>query len=227
MSATITIQTHLLGDQRVGRIMNTKTLDANETIAEALRSGYVVGKPDAIRMAVKGVLKAMIDGISRDGDGRKIDAKFSIQPVANGRLDDICDDIDKSKLTVAAVARALKDLQLDTTGWTIILEGSTGSLRIDTISTGEETGVVKVLEDVAFNGTDLDSGTATVKWAVLGTTAAGTVAAAKVTADATRLTVTGDALTELNQATYNGKTIVFTVQIGNKKAVKAAVLQVG
>ena len=227
MGAQVTIATHLLNGRRVGQVVDPKGLDNNATIQEAVDYGYVMGKIEQIGYNAKGVLKSMINGISKDGNGRKIDEFFSIQPFTQGHLDDITDDIDRDKISVVAHARALKNLKLDTSDWTITLEGTTGDLTINSISTGETTGVIVVGEDVAINGFGLRlSDGDSVKWSVLGTAKSGTIAAASLSGDMTRLTIDGDALSELDSAEYDGKTIVFTLAIGSNRGVKSAVLKV-
>ena len=225
MGAKINITTHMLGDKRVGTIEGQKTLSNDETIAEAIDYGYVVGKKELVSQSVKGVLKAMADGVSKDGNGRKIDEYLSLQAYAKGRLDDITDDIDRDKLDVRLVARALKELKPDVSGWSFIVEGTTTSdMNLTSITTGETVGVIRVGEAVDINGFGL-SADYEVGWKVSETGKSGTVAAAKVTGDWTRLTIAGDALAELNTSEYDGKTIVFTVRNGTKFAKKSAELK--
>jgi len=227
MGAIITVGTRLLGDKRVPYVVDPKGLDSKDTINEAIKYGYVVGKADQIALNARGVMKAMLDGIQKDGNGRKIDEYFSLQPHATGRLDDITDDVDKSKINVIVRARTLKQLALDDSDWTVILVGSTGNLVVNSISTGEESGVIIVGETVHINGFALALGAGdTVSWSVPAKSKSGTVAAAKLTSEFTRIDVTGDALSELSSATYDGETIVWTIKIGNLRAVKTATLRV-
>jgi len=228
MGAHITIATQMLGDKRVGRIVDGKTLGNDETIQEAIDYAFVVGKKEVIGQSVKGVLKAMVDGIARDGNGRKINEVISLQPYAKGRLAEVTDNIDKSKLSVRLVARALKELAPDTRDWTFSVEGSnSNTVTVSSITTGEVIGEIVVGENIALNGFGLALGEGdTVRWAVLTTTKSGTVAAAKLSGTWTRLTVTGDALAELNAPEYNGKVIVFTLTVGGKTVVKSATLRV-
>ena len=222
MGAKVTIETHLLNDKRVGRIANLKTLTNDETIQEAIDMGYVVGKPQLISANVKGVLKCMVDAVSKDGNGRKIDSYFSIQPSVQGKLDDVTDDIDKSKLTVKALARNLKEMTVDTDGWNFTVEGSTGSLVINSISTGEKTGEVVLGEDVNINGIALDNGAVSIKWKVAELSAEGTVTAAEIKSrDYSRITIDEAALEALESLEANGKTIVFDITCGNNRAVKS------
>ena len=71
--AKIRIQAFDLNGRKVGRIVGQKTLDSNATLEEAIRNGYVVGQLSSVKGNVDGVMRCMIDGIQRDGNGRKID----------------------------------------------------------------------------------------------------------------------------------------------------------
>ena len=227
MGAKVTIETRLLDGRRVGHIANLKTLSNDETIQEAIDKGYVVGKPQLISANVKGVLKCMVDGISKDGNGRKIDSYFSIQPTIKGKLDDVTDDIDKSKLTVKAIARNLKEMKPNTDDWHFTVEGSTGTLVINSISTGEKTGEVVLGEDVNINGIALDNGAVSIKWKVAELSAEGTVSAAEIKSrDYSRITIDKAALAALESLEANGKTIVFDITCGNNRAVKSALVKV-
>jgi len=217
-----------LNGRKVGRIIGLVTLDNDATIQEALDYNYVVGKKDSIKAVVAGVLKAMVDGVKRDGNGRKIDGFLSLNTFAKGRLADITDELTKDIAKVSLKARMLKDFAVDTSGWSFIIEGSTGTLVIDVITTGEEVGTIFFNEDVAINGRELAMGTGdTISWVVPETGATGTVAAQHVTSDATRITIAKEGLTGLFVAANDGCDAVFTVKIGNRKAVKSAVLHAG
>ena len=65
----------------------------------------------------------------------------------------------------------------------------------------------------------------TVSWSVPETGLSGTVGASFITSDATRITIARDGLQELFDAANDGKTVVFTVRIGNKKSVKSATMK--
>ena len=228
MGAIVSIETHLLGDQRVSNIVNGKTFTNDETIQEAIDGGYVNGKLELISSNTKGLLKSMLAGIQKDGNGRKIDEYFSLQPYPKGRLDDITDDISKDKIDVRVKARALKQLALDTSDWTINVEGSTGDLRISTVTTGEESGhiVVNANEAVHINGSGLKMGADDyVKYYIPDTEKSNptTIAAEKLTSDATRITIAADVFADLTDD-YQGKTIVFDIRIGNNRAVKRATI---
>lgn len=227
MGAQVTVTTSLLNGKLVPRIVDPKGLGEKETISEALDYGFVLGKPEQIAYNCKGVLKSMVNGVSKDGCGRKIDEFFSLQPYAGGRLDDVTDDIDRSKVSVTVRARALKRLRLDTSDWNVVLEGTTGNLVINAISTGERTGEILVGGAVGVNGFGLRLGEGdTVRWSVPGTDRSGLVPASMVESDMTRLTVAGEALAELNAPEFNGKTIVFDLRVGTNRGIKSAILAV-
>jgi len=228
MSAHLIISSHMLGEKRVGQIVDGKTLGNDETIQEAIDGGYVVGKKEVIGQSVKGVLKAMADGVAKDGNGRKVNEFFSLQPYVKGRLDEPTDDIDKSKLAVRLVARALKELGVDTSDWSFTVEGtSSDTLNISSVTTGEEIGVITIGKSVEFNGFGLETKEGdTVSWTVEGTAKSGTVPASLLSGDWTRLNVGATALSELNDPQYNGKVIVWKLKIGGKTAVKSATIRV-
>lgn len=227
MGAQIILATHDLNGKHVAQIVNPKTIGNDDTIKEAIKGGYVVGKAEGIAGMVKSVMKAMKEGVEKDGNGRKIDEYFSLQPYAYGKLDDPTDNLDPKKIVIELVARALKKLKLDTSDWTILIEGSNGAFSINVVSTGEKSGEVVVGEEVHINGIGLIVGeTDEVSWSVPGTSHAGVVAAEKVSSDYTRITVAGDALAELDDPSLNGQTIVFTAKINGKRAVKSAILKV-
>jgi len=226
MAANMTVVTNLLNGRRVGRFANRKTLSNDETVQEAIDGGFVVGKKESIGMTAKGVLRGMVLGIQKDGNGRKINEFISIQPFAKCFLPDPTDSVTKDNCKVRIVANVLKEMKPDTSDWSFALEGaSSDTLNVTSITTGEVVNEIVVGEDVSFNGFGLDFGTGdTLTWSVPGTEKSGTVAAAKVSGSWTRLTVTGDALAELNDAAYNGKLIAFVLKIGTKTVSKSATL---
>ena len=220
------VSTRVLNGRRIGQFTDLVTLDSGETLREALEYGYVTGKESLLASVAEGVLKAMIDGIRKDGNGRKIDDFVSINAFARGSLKDICDELAKANVKVSVRARMLKEFNVDTTGWTFVIEGATGSFVLEVITTGEKLGVIVLGENVKLNGKELVMGEGdSVSWSVPETGESGTVAASFVTSDATRITIARDGLQELFQPENDGKTIVFTVLIGGKKAVKSAVMR--
>ena len=220
------VATHVLNGRRVGHFVDLVTLGSAETLKEALDYGYVTGKQSSLAATAEGVFKAMIDGLRKDGNGRKIDDFLSINAFARGSLKDICDELTKANVKVSARARMLKEFKVDTTAWSFVFEGSTGTFIIEVITTGEKLGEIVLGENVKLNGRELAMGEGdTVSWSVPETGLSGTVAAQFVTSDATRITIARDGLQELFDAANDGKTVVFTVRIGNKKSVKSATMK--
>ena len=220
------VATHVLNGRRVGHFVDLVTLGSAETLKEALDYGYVTGKQSSLAATAEGVFKAMIDGLRKDGNGRKIDDFLSINAFARGSLKDICDELTKANVKVSARARMLKEFKVDTTAWSFVFEGSTGTFIIEVITTGEKLGEIVLGENVKLNGKELTLGEGdSVSWAVPETGETGTVGASFITSDATRITIARDGLQELFDAANDGKTVVFTVKIGNKKSVKAATMK--
>jgi len=225
MAANMTVVTTLLNGRRVGRFASRKTLSNDETIQEAIDGGYVTGKKESIGQNARGVLRGMVLGIQKDGNGRKINEFISLQPSVKGKLDDITDSIAKDALRVRVVAHVLKELKPDTSAWSIGVEGaSSDTLNITSISTGEEVNSVTLGQAVDINGFGLANPTE-VKWSVIGTTKSGTVAAAKMTSSWTRITLAADVLDEIKSAAYDGMTIAFTVKVGGQMVTKTATLK--
>ena len=135
------VLTHNLGDQLVGQFAETDGLGTDATLSEAIEYGFVTSiQKESLLAYIQGVFKAMIRGVESDGNGRKIDGFVSINPFARGRLDDICDEYTKSVAHVVAICRMLKAFDVDTSGWQFVIEGSTGTLTVYVISTGEKAG---------------------------------------------------------------------------------------
>ena len=118
----------------------------------------------------------------------------------------------------------LKDFKVDTSGWSFIVEGSTGTLRITVITTGEEEGEIVLGKAVNLNGLELLMGEGdTIAYTVPESGETGVITAEYVTSEPTRITLDGEAFATLKtDPANNGRDIVFTVKIGNKKIVKAA-----
>lgn len=224
MSATIKITTHVLGDTRVGQIVENPGLDSDATVQEAIDYGYVVGKKEIIKAQAEGVLKAMFEGVEKDGNGRKIDEVISLQPYATGSLADPTDDITKASIGARLVAHMLKQMALDSSGFSFIIEGATGTLRITVITTGQDEGVIVLGEAVKFNGMELLMGEGdSIAYRIPESGVTGEIARELITSEPTRITLAADALAALAaDSANNGRDIVFTVKIGNKKIVKAA-----
>lgn len=228
MGAKLKIATTVLGDRRVGMIVENPGFDSDATIQEAIDNGYVVGKKEVIKAQVEGVLKAMYKGVEADGNGRKIDEIISLQPYAIGSLEDPTDDVTKAKIGARLVARMLKEMKLDASRFSFIIEGATGTLRITVITTGEEEGVIIIGEAVEFNGFELEMGEGDkITYAIPESGVTGEVDRSLVTASKSRITLAPGALAELAaDGANNGRDIVFTVKIGNKKVVKSAVMRI-
>lgn len=228
MGAKFKIATTVLGDRRVGQIVDNPGLNADETIKEAIDFGYVVGKPDAIKTLVNGVLKAMKRGVETDGNGRKIDEVFSLQPYATGSLADVTDPITKDRIGAVLRARMLKEMKLDTSAFSFIIEGSTGTLRITVITTGEEEGVIVLGEETQLNGFEIEMHEGDkISYRVPETGVEGEIGADAITSSKSRITLGASALSELAaDPANNGRDIVFTVKIGNKKVVKSATMRI-
>ena len=142
----------------------------------------MTGKKTSLAAVAEGVCKAMIDGIKKDGNGRKIDDFVSINAFARGSLKDICDELAKGGVKVSARARMLKEFKVDTAQWSFIIEGSTGTFVIEVITTGEKLGEIVLGENVKLNGKELTMGEGdSVSWSVPETGESGTVAAQFVT----------------------------------------------
>ena len=222
----IKIQTHDLAGRQVGRIVDLETLDSTATLKEAIDYGYVTGKQPVLASVLEGVLKAMVDGVKKDGNGRKIDEFLSINAFLRGRLEDICDEINRKTAKVSLRARMLKEFVVDTSNWSFVVEGATGTFQIEVITTGEKVGEIYLGGNVLLNGKNLTMGEGdTVKYLVPETGLERTVGANYITSDASRITIARDGVQELFDASNDGKTVVFTVRIGNKIARKSAIMR--
>lgn len=225
--AKLKITTNVLGDKRVGMIVENPGFDSDATIQEAIDLGYVVGKKEVIKAQVEGVLKAMFKGVEADGNGRKIDEIISLQPYAVGSLEDPTDNVTKEKIGAKLVARMLKQTKLDANRFSFIIEGATGTLRVTVITTGEEEGIVAIGGKIQFNGYDIKMGEGDkILWSIPETGASGEVHETYIHSEKTRITIddifwSGDVADPAN----NGRDIVFTVKIGNKKVVKSATIR--
>lgn len=221
------VMTQVLDGRRVGRFAELVTLDNDATIQEALDFGYVVGKKESVKATVAGVLKAMIDGVRKDGNGRKIDGYVSINAFPKGRLPDVTDEYTKDVANVVARARMLKDFAVDTSNWSIVIEGSTGTIEIGVITTGEKVGEIVLGEAINVNGRDLQlSEGDTISWETPEDGHHGSVDMSNVTSDATRITLGVGSITGMIPGPdLDGRTLVLRFNIGGKKAVKSATMR--
>ena len=216
--------THTLGDQLVGQFAEEDGLDTDATLNEALEYGFVTSmQKEALLAQIQGVFKAMIRGVETDGNGRKIDGYVSINPFARGRLDDICDEYTASVAKVVAIARMLKEFDIDTSDWSFVIEGSVGSIVVNVVTTGEAVGVVRSGEDIMINGLHLAG--ASVGFELPDGHHYG-IAPEYVTSDESRVTIDKDGLADLAAHAADGDIVKFKVTAGNSIGYKSAVYKV-
>lgn len=216
--------THTLGDQLVGQFAEEDGLDTDATLNEALEYGFVTSmQKEALLAQIQGVFKAMIRGVETDGNGRKIDGFVSINPFARGRLDDICDEYTASVAKVVAIARMLKEFDIDTSDWSFVIEGSVGSIVVNVVTTGEAVGVVRSGEDIMINGLHLAG--ASVGFELPDGHHYG-IAPEYVTSDESRVTIDKDGLADLAAHAADGDIVKFKVTVGNSIGYKSAVYKV-
>lgn len=216
--------THTLGDQLVGQFAEEDGLDTDATLSEALEYGFVTSmQKEALLAQIQGVFKAMIRGVETDGNGRKIDGFVSINPFARGRLDDICDEYTASVAKVVAIARMLKEFDIDTSDWSFVIEGSVGSIVVNVVTTGEAVGFVRSGEDIMINGLHLAG--ASIGFELPDGHHYG-IAPEYVTSDESRVTIDKDGLADLAEHAADGDIVKFKVTVGNSIGYKSAVYKV-
>ena len=216
--------THTLGDQLVGQFAEEDGLDTDATLDEALEYGFVTSmQKEALLAQIQGVFKAMIRGVETDGNGRKIDGFVSINPFARGRLDDICDEYTASVAKVVAIARMLKEFDIDTSDWSFVIEGSVGSIVVNVVTTGEAVGFVRSGEDIMINGLHLAG--ASVGFELPDGHHYG-IAPEYVTSDESRVTIDRDGLADLAAHAADGDIVKFKVAVGNSIGYKSAIYKV-
>lgn len=216
--------THTLGDQLVGQFAEEDGLDTDATLSEALEYGFVTSmQKEALLAQIQGVFKAMIRGVETDGNGRKIDGFVSINPFARGRLDDICDEYTASVAKVVAIARMLKEFDIDTSDWSFVIEGSVGSIVVNVVTTGEAVGFVRSGEDIMINGLHLAG--ASVGFELPDGHHYG-IAPEYVTSDESRVTIDKDGLADLAAHAADGDIVKFKVVVGNSIGYKSAIYKV-
>jgi len=229
MGAKMKVQTHILGDKRVGCFVDLKALDTAATVKEAIDKGYLVGKLELIVSTVSGVIRSMVAGVSRDGDGRKVDGIVSMQPSLRCKLADSCEPVTKDNVEAKLRTRVLSEGVVDTSGWSFTVEGSTGSLNVQSITTGEAMGEVVIGEAIDFNGTGLNlTNAGAISWTANdGTqTKTGTVQKSALTCSENRITTQAAILAALTGDTWEGKQIVFNISDSGKAAIKSATIRV-
>ena len=216
--------THTLGDQLVGQFAEEDGLDTDATLSEALEYGFVTSmQKEALLAQIQGVFKAMIRGVETDGNGRKIDGFVSINPFARGRLDDICDEYTASVAKVVAIARMLKEFDIDTSDWSFVIEGSVGSIVVNVVTTGEAVGFVRSGEDIMINGLHLAG--ASVGFELPDGHHYG-IAPEYVTSDESRVTIDKDGLADLAAHAADGDIVKFKITVGNSIGYKSAIYKV-
>lgn len=217
------VSAHEISDSSglVGQFIGLKTKTDNEVVDEAIRFGFVSGQKHTILANFAGVMKSMIDGAKRDLNLRKIDEYITLTPWAKCRIDDPCDNPSHDAMKVILRARPLKEMRLNTKDWTIIVEGSDGTITIDTISSGEKVGEILEGETYVFTGANFTAPTA-LSWEIPETGDKGEVEVSTLHYDATTITAPG-----LTIEGAEGKVIKFTLRMNGKKAVKTALYMKG
>lgn len=204
-----------------GRFVGLKFKTDNEVVDEAMRLNYVSGSKHTILANFAGVFKSMMDGVKRDASVRKIDEYLSLTPWSKCRIDDPCLNPKPGDIKVVMRARPLKEMRLKAKGWTIIIEGSDGSITIDSISSGETLGEIIEGEAIIFTGANFTEPTA-LTWEIPETGDKGEIDVSTLRYDAT--TISADGLT-IEGA--EGKVIKFTLRMNGKKAMKTALYKKG
>ena len=203
--------------------VNKQTVPLDGAITEALAGNYCTGQKTLIRNFFFGLMQSMADGVRRDGHARQIANFLTVYPVFKGEID-LERGYDPEVNGVMIRARLLNEMDLDITDWSFedVTEGKR-SFRLDSVKAGPVIGEYLLGETGNLNGKDLPSTeageTLRVHWAVEGTDKSGDIAAAKLSSDVSRIDIADDALDELKDAQYVGKTIVFTVR-GNFSSAK-------
>ena len=202
-------------------IVGKETVDLETSIDEAKDVLIVVGDKLLVKGIFVGLFTSTIKGIERDGNARQLGDFITLYPVPTGEF-----DLDKGWRPgvngVRIRARLMNELELNVSNWEF--EDVTPGRQAFTLASVEcgehQLGVVDFAHPVWINGKPLPRTDAIrVDWAVEGTDRRGTVAADKVTSTASRATLAADALDELKDAQYDGRTVVFTVR-GNFASAK-------
>ena len=205
--------------------VNKQTVPLDGAIREALSGNYCTGQATLIRNFFFGLMQSMADGVRRDGRARQIANFLTVYPVFKGEID-MERGYDPEVNGVMIRARLLNEMVLDITDWSFedVTEGKR-SFTLTSCSTGEVNGEYRIGELGHINGKDLpntEAGeTLRIHWAVEGTDKSGDIPAAKLSSEIDRIDIAADALDELKQPEYGGKTIVFTVR-GNFSSAKVS-----
>jgi len=196
------------GGARV-QLVNKRTVPLDTSIREAIDGHYVSGDENFVKNIFEGMFRSMSDGVQRDGHARQIADFITLYPSVEGAFDlDVGWNPAVNKVRLKC--RLLNKLEIDISNWSFrdVTPGR-HPFKLTSVSSGDVDGVVVPGQAVHINAKDLPS-EITVSW-VCGTQHA-TVAAAKVTHDATRVNLAADALDALKSTTYNGKPIAFTIR---------------
>ena len=205
------------------QLVQKQTIPLDGAIDAAIEAHYAIGQKEFIRNGVLGMMKSMAAGVRRDGRARSIDGFLTVYPVFKGAVD-VERGYDPAVNKVQIRARLLNELELDISNWSFedVTPGKR-AFKVGTVKAGSVIGVVETGSVIEVNGDGLPSTKAgeelRVHWEVEGTDKSGDIPAAKITSDVGRADIAADALDELADAEYDGKTIVFTVR-GNFSSAK-------
>ena len=209
--------------------VNKQTIPLDGAIQEALEGNYCTGQITLIRNFFFGLLQSMADGVRRDGHARQIANFLTVYPVFKGEVD-LDKGFDPAVNYVMIRARLLNEMELDITNWSFedVTEGKR-SFTLQSVKAGEVIGEYLLGEVGNINGRNLPSTVADeelrIHWEVEGTDKSGDIPAEKLSSDVSRIDIAEDALAELEDETYDGKTIVFTVRGNFSNAKISAVLK--
>ena len=199
------------------------TVPLDGVIVDAIDGSYCQGRPTLILSAIQGLLKSMARGVATDGHPRQVADYITVYLVVDGEID-LDRGFDPAVNSLKIRARLLNEMEIDITGWA--LEDVTPGRRSFTLAsayTGATKGAWEIGEAGEINGDNVPNtktGEAIrIDWAVEGTDKSGTIDADKVTSNISRIDIAADALDELKDEQYNGKTVVFTVR-GNFSSAK-------
>ena len=205
------------------------TVPLETTIQEAIKLHYVIGQDTLLKGNFRGLFLSAAEGVAMDGRPRIVAGLFKIFLVPKGEIDPEC-GWDPEKNYFCLRVRLLKDIPLDTSGWTF--EDVTPGKRefvLMSVLAGTEDGVYELGKPGEVNGRNLPNmmvgETIQVDWAVEGTDKSGTLPADKVTSKATRIDIAEGAFDEIKSSAYDGKTLTLTVRGNFAKASKSATLK--
>ena len=205
------------------QFVNKSTVGLSGAIDEAIEGNYVLGQKPLILNSFIGLMGSMCAGVQRDGHARQIGNYLTVYPQFKGEVD-LDKGYDPEKNAIQIKARLLNEMEIDISDWTFqdVTLGKK-AFTLQSVHAGGVLGVYNLSAAGEINGKKIPNSAAgedvRVDWAVEGTDKAGTIDASKVTSNVTRIDIAADALDELKQPEYDGKTIVFTVR-GNYSNAK-------